>query len=136
MAGGHGGRREGAGRPAKGDTRPRIGRPPKPRTPEEKNRAFDQKAQDILPELFETLKEIAKGYKVAVYEKPRSQRVKTKQMFDEIGDPIYVYSVPPDPNVARYLVDRAAGKAATKSAEQTETELILEVSLTDPEEEA
>lgn len=112
----HGGRREGAGRKAK------------PRTREERNSAFDEQASAALPELFETIHAIAKGYKIAAYEPP-DRRVKAKPvlMADEKGETLWVYTVAPDKAAAMYLVDRAAGKAAVKNADVTDTELTLEV---------
>lgn len=101
-----------------------MGRPAKPKTTEERNAAFDEKAQAVLPELFETLMTIAKGYQCLVSSKPRKE-VST-EVYDEAGNQFFAYIVPPDKAAAMYLVDRASGKAAVKSAEQTETELILE----------
>lgn len=104
-----------------------MGRPRKPRTTEEFNESFDQKAVAKLPELFETIYSIAQGIQVAVYSEPR--KVKSKKMHDAEDKPIWVYSLPPDKAAAMYLIDRAAGKSAVKPAEQTETELILEFNM-------
>lgn len=119
MAQGHGGQRVRAGRKAK------------PKNREEFNSHFDEQASKILPELFETLKTIANGYKIAVYEKPR--KVKAKQAFDATGDEMWVYTIPPDKAACFYLIDRAAGKAAVKNPESVDTELILQIGgLMDP----
>ena len=120
----HGGEREGAGRKAKP-----TGRPRKPRTTEEFNQSFDQKAVSKLPELFETIYAIAQGIKVAAYSEPR--KGKSTKMADEAGAPIWVYSVPPDKAAVFYLIDRAAGRAAVKKDEHVETELILEFNMPD-----
>lgn len=121
----------GGARPGTGPKTNRIGRPPKPKTPEERNEAFDIKAQAALPELFETILAIAQGYKVGVFAPPR--KGESVEMVTTDGDPIWVYAVPPDKAAVMYIVDRAAGKSAVKSAEQTETELTLEVMLPDDE---
>jgi hypothetical protein len=118
--------------PGHGGERKRAGRPAKPRGREACNAAFDEKASNILPELFETMKTIASGYKVAVYERPR--KLKSKQAVDEDNEPIWVYSVPPDKAACVYLIDRAAGKAAVKNPDMADTELILQVGgLMDPD---
>jgi hypothetical protein len=115
-----------------GGKRKRAGRPAKPRGREACNAHFDEQASKILPELFETMKTIASGYKVAVYERPR--KLKSKQMTDEGNEPIWVYSVPPDKAACVYLIDRAAGKAAVKNPDVADTELILQVGgLMDPD---
>ena len=122
----HGGARKNAGAKALPPRPPtRRGRPPKPRTQEELNQSFDAKAVAKLPELFDTVLAIAQGYKVATYSKPRKER--SDERYDEAGDVLYVYSVPPDKAAVFYLVDRAAGKSAVKPVEVAETELILEI---------
>jgi hypothetical protein len=126
----HGGARPGTG--PKAEPVRRIGRPRKPVTVEEKNKVFDTKAAEALPELFDTLKTIALGYKVATYAKPR--KTKADQKFDADNEPVFVYFVPPDKDAVKYLVDRAAGKAVTKSPEAVDTELTLEMIM--PEEES
>lgn len=123
---GHGGARKGAGRKAKP-----IERAMKQ---ERNNVSFDEKAVDALPELFEALEALAKGIKIATYSKPR--KVKTEERYDEDDDLVYVYSVPPDKDCLRYLVDRAAGKAATKNPEAVDTELILEFTMPSIEDES
>lgn len=125
MAFGHGGERDGAGRKARPAQRQNGGRKPKPKTRDEFNSHFDEAASKILPELFETMKTIAQGFKIAVYAEPR--KVKAKKMVDEANEPIWVYTVPPDKAAAMYLIDRAAGKAAVKNPEAVDTELILQV---------
>lgn len=117
----HGGSREGAGRKARPSRSPR----------EKRNSEFDEQASAALPELFETIKCIATGYKIAAYDPPdRRTKAKAKEMTDKDGTALYVYTVAPDKAAAMYLVDRAAGKAAVKSAEATDTELTLEVTMT------
>lgn len=127
----HGGARPGTG--PKPEPR-RGGRPRNPVNAEERNQRFDESASKILDELFETIKTIATGYKVAVYEKPR--KVSASGMFDAAGVGVWVYSVPPDKAAAMYLVDRAAGKASVKSAESVDTELTLEVMMPGDEDDA
>lgn len=110
-----------------GPNAPRPGKrgpKPKPKGPEATNAAFDEKAMQALPELFNTLMTIANGYRVGLKTKPRQPP--TVAMETEEGETLWVYTVPPDKAAAMYLVDRASGKAAVKSPEQTETELILE----------
>jgi hypothetical protein len=122
----HGGKREGAGAKAlPPEPARRIGRKPKPRTQEEHNKSFDEKAIGKLPELFETVLAIAQGHKIAAYTRPRNLR--SEEMLDPQDRPIYVYDVPPDKAAVFYLVDRAAGKSAVKPSEVAETELILEI---------
>lgn len=125
----HGGARPDTGTKAK----PREKRASKPKTKEEKNAAFDEKAMALLPVLFDTLVTIAKGYKVALSSRPRT--LSSTEEVTEDGEKVWVYTVPPDKAAAMYLVDRASGKAAVKSAEQTETELILEFVMPAAEEE-
>jgi hypothetical protein len=133
----HGGRREGAG--PKADP-PKARKRPGRKTDEERrerakaqnNQTFDEKAIEALPELFDTIRAIAMGYKVAVYEAPdgRSKlRGKVTQMAEVDGTPVWVYTVPPDKSATQYLIDRAAGKAAVKNQEAAETELVLEVAM-------
>jgi hypothetical protein len=118
-----------------GGERKRAGRPAKPRGREECNAHFDEQATKLLPDLFETMKTIASGYKIAVYEKPR--KLKTQEMVDDSNVPVFVFSVPPDKAAAMYLIDRAAGRAAVKNPESVDTELILQVGgLMDEEDEA
>lgn len=127
----HGGARDGAGRKAEPPAPKKVGR----KTNEERrqilkevnNQTFDEKATEALPELFDTIKTIAQGYRVAVYNQPR--KVKSDRKFDADGEPIWVYFVPPDKDAVKYLIDRAAGKAAVKNPEATETELILEFAM-------
>ncbi len=123
----HGGTRTGAGRKAR----------PSKATRETRNTEFDEQASAALPELFTTIQAIAMGHKIGVYEKPRKYRA--DPMTDSDGTVIWVYDVPPDKAAAMYLIDRAAGKASVKSAEQTDTELTLEVNMSpleDPDERA
>jgi len=120
----HGGSRVGAGRKAEPSRKTMT-------TKDKCNEQFDVRASSALPELFDTMYAIATGYKVGVYEQPRKQA--TTQAKTVTGEIIFVYTVPPDKQAAQYLIDRAAGKAVTKSAEQTDTELTLEVTLTAPE---
>lgn len=119
----YGGKREGAGRKAR----------PSKKTRETFNADFDEQASAALPELFDTIKTIATGYKIAAYDPPAPrQKAKPQVMADADGVPLYVYTVPPDKAAAMYLVDRAAGKASVKNAEQTDTELTLEVTMFTP----
>jgi hypothetical protein len=118
----HGGARPGTG--PKPEPRKR-GRPFKQPTRDDRNQTFDAQASDSLPELFETIKAIATGYKIAAYSPRRND--KGEKMEREDGTAIYVYEVPPDKQAAFYLVDRAAGKAVGKSPEAVDTELTLEV---------
>lgn len=118
----HGGARPGSGPKAAPN---RGGRPRNPVNAEERNQRFDESASKILDELFATIKAMATGYKVAVYERPRKGAF--DPMFDKDGTQVWVYSVPPDKAAAMYLVDRAAGKASVKNAETVDTELTLEV---------
>jgi hypothetical protein len=124
----HGGRRDRAGRPCG------VREARKRRRPEDiKNDGFDKKAAEALPELFDTILAIARGVKVGVYRKPRD--VESEEHIDDRGERIYVYTTPPDKTMAAYLVDRASGRAAVKSPDQTDSELILEVFWGEKEEE-
>ncbi len=133
----HGGKREGAGRkaePPKERVRPgrKTNEERRERAKQQNNQTFDEKAIEALPELFDTIKAIAMGYKMAAYSAPdRRSKVKTKvtEMADADGEPIWVYTIPPDKSATQYLIDRAAGKAAVKNPEAAETELILEVAM-------
>lgn len=130
----HGGAREGAGRKAE-PPRQKVGRKTNAERKEilkaANNQSFDEKAIEALPELFDTIKAIAQGYKVAVYNEPR--KVKAERKFDGDGDPIWVYFVPPDKDAVKYLIDRAAGKASVKNPEAAETELVLEFVMSEEE---
>ena len=93
------------------------------------NLTFDEKAIEALPELFETIKAIAMGYKIAVYEAPNGRsklKGKVTPMAEADGTPVWVYTVPPDKDATKYIIDRAAGKAAVKNPDAAETELVLE----------
>lgn len=136
----HGGRREGAGRKAEPPKEPkRPGRKTNVERREIKqatnNLTFDEKAIEALPELFDTIKSIAMGYKVAAYAAPRKAGIKAAPMVDAANEPIWVYSVPPDKDATKYLIDRAAGKAAVKNPEAGETELVLEFAMPTEDEE-
>jgi hypothetical protein len=85
-----------------------------------------------LPALFETLMTIASGYKVIVTKPPRG--IPSEVVLGPNLETYHAYLVPPDKAAAMYLVDRASGKAAVKSPEQTETELILEFVMPSPDE--
>jgi hypothetical protein len=132
----HGGKREGAGRTAKPpEERKKTGRKTneerRERAKTQNNQTFDERAIEALPELFDTIKAIATGYKIAAYTAPRKAGVKATPMVDAANEPIWVYSTPPDKTATQYLIDRAAGRAAVKNPDVAETELILEVSISD-----
>ena len=107
MSTAHGGKRAGAGRKTDA-VRKQI-----------KNGEFDEKAAAALPDLFETIMDLAKGVKVAVY-KPRKGQ-SCQEYVDDEGAVVYVYSEPPDKACVMYLVDRASGKAAVKQNVETDT---------------
>lgn len=130
----HGGKREGAGRTAEPPKeRKKCGRKTneerRERAKSQNNQTFDEKAIEALPELFDTIKAIAMGFKMQAYSRPRKAAGPSTPMFDENDEPITVYFIPPDKAATQYLIDRAAGKAAVKNPEAAETELVLEVAM-------
>lgn len=87
---------------------------------------FQKEAVEALPQLLDTLQEMANGVRIVARHKPRSNEYVICESTKLEGEDVYIYTVPPNERALFFLIEHAKGKAAQQQQVQRDHTFIIE----------